>query len=487
MSKPRERLGGRALAAAVVAASMSASAPAVPLELAQRVPGDAVAAYFVSASKPLSPGGDTFAALRLASFLADQARRVGLLNQLEDTQRTWLDVFTSVSNVLEYPHVVALFDLSTALGSDGRHKLVGLQAALIMQTNGSHAKVEERIQHLLSTYTNTEESTLTPRAIGSTNVFSLRDRRLPDWAVFSWGGLGAYYVLTVGEGAFERVIGESEERSDRSLGADEWFAHAFSRAGGAEAVFALYIAPDHLRNDREASLEHKIRSAGRALGLTGHERALWTAGQRGRVVEAVSVVQREGGDRLHRIAGDPKDEPLVASVVPEQATSYAVIKAEPAAVFHTAAAAYLAARSEVSRRRLEAFWTNVAETTGVSIERDVLAELTGPVVIHNEPRHALRLPLAWTYLFRIKGDADTIRARVDRLLSAAVEAPEDEGSFRLRHDADGVWYTQFGLTGPALLVTDRWVIVSFSPEAVRRNRDFLAARAMGHPTGLPKD
>lgn len=476
MGRFRVRFHGRTLAAAVACASFGPTAPAVPPELAQRLPQNTAAAYFVSAS-PVPSENDNLAALRLASFLADQARRAGLLNQLEDTQRLWLDLFTAVSNVLDYPHVVALFDVSAAVRRDGRHKVVGLQAALILQTNGNHAPVEQRIQHLLTTYTNTEESTLTPRVVGSTKAFCLRDGRLPDWAVFNWGSLGPCYVVTVGEGAFERVIGESEGRSDLSLGSDEWFARAFSRARGPEAVFALYVAPERLGDESGSSAQNQIIAAARTLGLTGTERALWTVGQRGRAVEAVGIVHGEAGDRFHRIAGDEKDAALVASVVPARASSYAVINAEPAQVFHTAAAAYLAARSPVSRRRLEAFWAGVAEQTGVSIERDVLSDLTGPVVIHNDPQHALRLPFAWTYLFRIRGDAGPIRDRLDKLLNAAVAALAEDGAFQLYHHPDGIWSTQFGLTGPALLVTERWVIVSFSPEAVRQNRAFLGPPA----------
>ena len=46
---------------------------------------------------------------------------------------------------------------------------------------------------------------------------------------------------------------------------------------------------------------------------------------------------------------------------------------------------------------------------------------------------------------------------------------------RLRQEPDGVWYIKAGLLGPAMCVTDRYVVFSWSPRALREVRGFFEA------------
>ncbi len=96
--------------------------------------------------------------------------------------------------------------------------------------------------------------------------------------------------------------------------------------------------------------------------------------------------------------------------------------------------------------------------------------------MHDYPPHVLRLALARTFLFPISGDATVLRDRLDRLfehLSGIEDLPPIP---QLRHDPDGVWYLFVGLAGPAFTVTDDWLVVSFSPRAVREVVDGLHPR-----------
>ncbi len=91
------------------------------------------------------------------------------------------------------------------------------------------------------------------------------------------------------------------------------------------------------------------------------------------------------------------------------------------------------------------------------------------MIIHDYPRHALSLPLAWTIVVPVTGDARALRRQLDRLLEAGSRRLAGNSVLQLRHDADGVWYIQYGLTGPGLVVTGKWLVASFSPYAVRQN------------------
>ena len=96
-------------------------------------------------------------------------------------------------------------------------------------------------------------------------------------------------------------------------------------------------------------------------------------------------------------------------------------------------------------------------------------QLGGPIIIHNYPLHALRLPLAWTILVPLEGDSARLRSHLDNLLKDLAEEYGGMAPAKLYCDADGIWSIRFGIDGPALAVTDHWLILSFSPEAVRKN------------------
>ncbi len=39
----------------------------------------------------------------------------------------------------------------------------------------------------------------------------------------------------------------------------------------------------------------------------------------------------------------------------------------------------------------------------------------------------------------------------------------------LRRSSDGIWYLQYGIYGPAIAVSQGWLVISYSPEALRAN------------------
>ncbi len=399
---------------------------------------------------------------------------------------------------------------------------------------GDNAAIERRIQRFLSTYTNNEESKLSCPSPARGAPCALVDRRLPPWATLAWGPVGNVYVIAIGQNAFRRVADTIEGRSPSAAG-DAWFKTAWEqlsrRAGchlrrphqstGAEekpesrspeersspwsvrAPFVCYANFDRLEHCGDALLAEKIGRVLTALRLGGTDRGLWTIGRNGRAVEAWGYVRRNGEDEFVPItgsngdsgtapqppagaaaaAGESDGSACAAGVIPVAASGFAVIECDPRKVIEGLCAAYLAGRSPDAQRSSRAFWADLQTRAGVSIGRDILSHLsgrgTGPstghsVVIHDYPPHALGLPLAWTILIRINGDADALRLAVDKLLRFSQAELARAGGIQLYHDPDGVWYTQLGIMGPALKVMDDWLVISFSPAAVRRNAEMLS-------------
>jgi len=513
------------LAVAGYACAMPPERHGGPLIL-DAVPSDVAAVYFHAGPDTDAPIGEARGAFELVAFLADGAHEIGLLSKVDSTTRLWIDALASMSVVLRYPHVIVLFDISARPRGDGGHRLAGLHAALIVDTcdrgeageggpkPDSHRQIEQRIQHLLNIYANRDDTVLTTRtcqgggADGVEARFTIRDRRLPSWATITWGPIREMYVVAIGDGTFNRIA-ESTREPSRSLGVDEWFASAFETAGGPRLCpgggLGWYIHFDRLRvaaradhkwhwyphgsgvDPDSSGLADKIDRVLASLRLTGAERGLWTVrygggparqgapAGRGRAVEVDGVVRSDGKDVQSAIADNRFLAQLAEPVIPDDATGYAIIDCNPRTVLQALCEAYLASRSPAGQRASRSFWRSLQERAGVSIERDIVSHLGRYVVIHNHPPHALRLPLMWTILIRIDGSPDALRMQIDRLFEYVRQELVRAGSVQLRRDSDGLWYSQLGINGPALAVTDQWLIISFSPQAVRQNCELQIA------------
>jgi hypothetical protein len=423
----------------------------------------------------------------------------------------WFDALAALPAVGRHPHAVLLFDIAAEARSDGGHELARLHAALVLHTAGDNGEIERRIQHLLNTYTNTRDTVLTEKSKHGCITFTLQDRRLPPWATITWGRIDDHFVVAVGDGSYDRIAGTIEGRAG-SLGGDTWFADVCARTGcvpgstppsatahpgparhapyhQGDASVAFYVHLEKLKLAADAPLAAKIERVAAALGLAGVERGLWTLGHRGPALELRGVLRRGGRDETYTVAGPELLESFDVPVIPDEAGGYAVLDCHPRRMLHGLSEAYLAAKSPRSRERSRAFWRDLEAAAGVSIERDIFSQLGGPVVIHDYPQHAFHLPLAWTILMPIEGDAAALRGKINRLLNAGRQrlAPEHPSAsddydtsrrewsmLQLRRDPDGVWFVQFGLVGPALAVTDRWLVISYSPWAVRANLALLS-------------
>lgn len=478
--------------------------------LSDLVPRDAVAVYFAEHPSSTENVGAPWSTLKLATFVADRANQAGLLSRLDATSRRWIDVAGSASVLFDFPHAVALLDVKAKAGADNGHALASLRAALIIQTQGDNDRIAARIQHLLGVYTNTAHAKLSEHSVDGVTWFSLRDSHLPGWAVIAWGPYGDFYLVTIGAGAFERIVSTLREPK-QSLGRDAWFDRAARHPGtfdtshgdsgrprvhmrgsqvesvtpspdhgGIDASYAWYVRFDRLRQSGDAGFDAKVQWIQFSLGLSGVERALWMAGQSPGTgsVEVVGVHHKSDSDAIHLLAGEFAGGSLPKDAVPHQATGFAVIDCNPPDIWKGISNAWLGARSHDARERQSRAFGQVETESGISLERDILPLLKGPVVIHNYPRHALRLPLAWTLLVPIRGESRVLRNRVDRILRATQETLGD--GVLLQRDDDKVWHLQYGLAGPALAITqqagfasDRWLIVSFSPYAVRQNLALL--------------
>ena len=125
---------------------------------------------------------------------------------------------------------------------------------------------------------------------------------------------------------------------------------------------------------------------------------------------------------------------------------------------------------------------------GLETDADLLDHLGQYVILHTYPPHPFRVPFMFTALVAID-NPDSVRSAIDALMSAwqrhLAEKQARTGrswfSLRVIRGQDGIWYLRAGLNGPAVGVADRWLVISYSPEAVRANLRFLARASADMP------
>lgn len=473
------------------------TAAAVPPDLAGTIPAEAWAALMIAHDRPTGQaahGGPQGSPLETAAFLLAQARRMGFAADADAGTRVLIDAAASLPAVLRHPWALCLLGTDAEPFGEGGYRLAELRVGLIIQTDGRNADLEACIQHLLHSHVSSQTGRIETVLDGTATSHRLVDNRLPDWAHMQWGAVNQFYVLALGPGAFGQIAATIRGQG-RSLPNDAWFQSAHARCHGDTATIEWTLRFDRIRQHLEPIMTGRPDEVIGALGLGDVRRGLWTVGSAARAVEAYAVLQRGDVDEFTPICVVPQDTRIEAAIPPE-ASRYAAIHYRPRQLVLRARDAYLASRSPSTRANWGDVWARIEAETGVSTDRDLLEQLGQWIVIHNEPPNPLSLPLAETVLVEISGSPVAVRTTLDRLLGwyqrrlASARGPSPGGpgwlEWQLKRDPDGVWYLQAGIYGPALAVTERWIVISYSPVAVRQNLAYLK-RSAGQPTSQHPD
>lgn len=447
----------------------SALLPQTPLEA---VPRDSVA-VFVTLGSQNGADVSSRSAVDLVGFFVDRAQGMGLLSSVDATVRAWIDAIASLPLVFRHDVALVLLDVDARARQDGGHQLAELSGALLLKTDGRNDAVHQRIQHLLNTYTNSDRTELGRAERQGTVVFTMRDQRLPDWFCVEWGALGSLYVVALGDGAFDRIAQAAGRRETR-LSEEAWFLAAIQKLGDARTDALLYLQSSAIATVGDAALSNKIARVHDALGMKSVERSLWRFGRRRRAVELTALLHRGKEDERVTIAGALAGD-VESAVVPAEADTYTAIQVRPGGLLGAVSQAYLASRSAGAQERIRRFWRQVEEGAGVDIQDDLLRHLCAPILIHDYPDHPLKLPLNITIAAPVCGDAKELRSHLDRLCRTVANMIPEESWLTVKQDTDGIWYLSFGLAGPAVAVTERFLVISYSPRAVRANIETLHA------------
>jgi hypothetical protein len=388
--------------------------------------------------------------------------------------------------MLHYPHAVALLDARakpTTSDPTGR-KVDRLRFALVVQVG------DQIIQKAVNEQTNSGAATLASATIGRWTYQELRDQRLPDWCVIAWGMLDGHFVLTVGPNVW-RTIATVAEGGEPSLVGDPWYAVARAKRRKT-ALAEIFVAVREIQQRLDPFVDGRASSFFRAWESGDVLQAHWALGFEQQALFCVAHFRLHGQGQhdddttIRRIYADAgnRDPHLLAAVPPD--THYAIFDVRAGPLLSRFSRGLLALQGAKARANIERLWAEAQARQGFDVERGLLAHLGDRILLHNDPPHPLHLPLAVTVLLEIRDEPATVRQTVEAICAAWRSTLDEVAAkggapppFTLHRDDDGIWYLRFGvgegdwlgLAGPAWIVTDRYIILSWSPLALREYLD----------------
>jgi len=404
-------------------------------------------------------------------------------NPLDRKAQLTLRIFETLGLTVRHPFAIALIDArAKPARADGGAKVDRLRLVAVIKTKGKSEPFRRIIQKVVNEQTDAGVAKLERKRVGRWTYQELHDSRLPEWCIIAWGELGEHFVISLGDGVWPLIASVAAGETE-SVRKDEWVAK-IRQQRPEEPLIEVVVANQDIRQRLDAFVQGRATKFFEAWHIADTQRTHWALGFEGRAMYCVANF-RNSESAVRRLYADPRirDKRLLQTV-PDGAR-YAIYRLPVSTFLTRLISSYYATRGEEDRQAAAQLWARIQADLGIDAERDALAHLGRNIVLHNYPQHPLHLPLASTALIEIRSEPKKLRDALEKLCQAWQEGLEklaDETGVpnpaQLHRDDDGVWFIQFGpVAGLAWTFTDKFIVTSWSPMALREYLDKAGERA----------
>ncbi|MFQ5412594.1 MAG: hypothetical protein ACE5EC_09855, partial [Phycisphaerae bacterium] len=403
---------------------------------------------------------------------------------IPDEGQVFADIASSLPLLGRFEHALTLLGATSKIvGRPGEIqgqpdrvslRLKDLQAAVILRTRDQYPVVVESLNRIVGRYTNKDFARLTNEKIGPFEFQRLIDDRLPGWAIWEWGRLDDCYVVCFGTGAFEKITAVYRHQRP-SLSEDPWYRTAASKTIRRRPLAQWFIGFDRLEQRLGEVAHDRSRRVLAALSAANITRDLWAVGLEGRALSWSRCFRRDGHNVTRHYSNPTDYAPHHLKIVPDDARHFAIIEVPTRWLVDNLPRAWLAGQSQHHVQKWSRIWKSLEQKTGINLSGNLIDHLGEHIVLFDYPPHPLDIPFALTVAIEID-DQKPVRMAVDALLQTwgryLDERAERKGTTLMRIQVkqadDDVWFLQAaGILGPALKVTDRFLVLSWSPQALR--------------------
>lgn len=457
--------------------SQPAAAPSVrePLDL---VPADSLLCWYGRPFPDVPAPGDTSEG---ETFWQIVPRLAG--PAVDPNARLYARIIEGFGQMIRYPHALVLIDAQAKpLESNPRDRKVDrLRFALIVQTGQREQQFARIIQAAVNEHTDSQKATLTRQRAGPWTYQKLRDTRLPAWCEIAWGRIAGHFVFTIGPDVWASIAAVAAGEA-QALSRSDWLAGARGERG-RKALIEIIVAARSIREELDPFLDGRATEFFRAWHAEDIERMHWALGFEGPALYCVAHFVEQGQAVEHVYADPGIRDPRLITTIPEGAR-YAIYRLPATTTLPRFFAGLLSTRGPDVEQAVYDLWAGMQKEYGFDAQRDILAHLGDYIVMHNDPPHPLRIPFAMTTLTEIREQPQVVRQTVDTMSRAwrdsvarLVEKDPTLAAFNVREEG-GIWYIACGpIAGPAWTVTDRFIVTSWSPAALRSYLEKVGERA----------
>ena len=458
-----------------------------PMEIASLVPARSLIAYMavpysaleedvpVGGKRPVATIQQVIGFLKFGGLIPDEGQ-------------VFADIAVALPLLGQYEHALVVIDASSRqvkrppdrLGGEPRTslRLGKLEAAVILKTDSKNAPVLENLNRVVARYTNSDIAILDNLNAEGFAYQRLRDKRLPKWACCEWGLVGDYFVIGFGEESFE-AIAKTQRNKQLCLAGDAWFMQAQNKISKDSALASWFIGFDPLKHRLGEISRERVDRVLAELGATNISRDLWTIGLDGKALYWSRCFEANGKDEIRKYSNPEQYFARHLNTIPLDARHYTILNLPTRWLLESVPKAWLATGAEARIEQWQKIWEGLEVETGLDLSSLLIDNLGDHILVFDYPVHPLNVPFALTIAIEIR-KPEAVKSSLDAILSAwgqyldQTAERKDSKLFRVKVQRDkDVWFLQAGILGPALIVTDRYIVVSWSPHAVRQ-----AAKAM---------
>ncbi len=484
----------------LTAAAAPAVARAGERSITSLVPADALVMY---CAKPYTwldqPIGESAGTTQPSGTAASIASIVSMLNTaglIPAEGQVFADIAGALPLLAQFEHAMVLLDVSSRIVEQPKDpggkadeaetevslRLRNMQAAVIFRTQGRHQAVVDQLRRVIGRYTNNEVAKLEKGTVEGVAIDRLVDSRLPGWAVWEWGGVGEFFVISFGSDAFAKVASTAAGKKPAML-QDEWYRTAFKRTHGERAFAHWLIAFMRLEQALGPQAGGRFEAVTRALQAAELDRDLWTIGADDKRLSCHRCYQKAGKDVVQSYSDPQAFSEDHLRIVPKEAEHVAVISVPTSWLVDNVPRGWLAAQSVSNVQKWRRAWRQLERDSGIDIGGNLISHFGQTIVLYDYPPHPLKIPFAFTLAIEID-DAKAVKAATDALLDAWTRYLDERAErnkttlmrIKVRRDPDNVWYLQAGILGPAMKVMDRYVLISWSPQSLRECVEYIERR-----------
>jgi hypothetical protein len=400
--------------------------------------------------------------------------------QLDEGQRLGLRILETLGIVGRYPFAVTVIDAaakSTRPDGSGA-KLDQLRIAAVIQTGGltDSDPFLRIIQKAINELTDAGAAQLTTQTAGQWQYQKLTDERLPAWCEIAWGQIEKHFVLTFGRDVWPEIAAVAA--GDKPAAVEVDWVRDVRHSQEGEPLIEVLVSARKIRERLDPFVRGRATAFFEAWRIEDVEFMHWAIGFQEHALYCAANY-REGNITTRSLYADPdiRDERFLETI-PEDAR-YAIFRISAQRFLPTLISSIYATLDPDERETAGAAWKKIQDDLNIDAERDALNHLGDTMIAHNYPPNPFNLPLEFTALIEIKEEPARVRATLEKLLEAwraALETHADETGrqplLRLYRDDDGIWHGSLCVIhGVAWTFTDRYIVTSWSPNALREYMD----------------